>query len=195
MRDTIVRQLHESAEVKRHVAQKQLPQIEAAAQVLIACYRKGKKAIFFGNGGSAADAQHLAGELVGRFLRNRRAVPALALSTNSSTVTAIGNDFGYDQTFARQMEAWAEPGDVAVGLSTSGNSPNVLEALRVARERGATTVGLTGNDGGKMFSLCDICIVVPSNSTPRIQEAHIAVGHILCDLLEQSLEENVSMAQ
>jgi D-sedoheptulose 7-phosphate isomerase len=191
MRDTIIRQLHESAEVKRRVAQSQLPQIESAANALIACYRAGGKAIFFGNGGSAADAQHLAGELLGRFLRNRRAVPALALSANSSTVTAIGNDFGYDRTFARQMEAWVESRDVAVGISTSGNSPNVLEAVRVARERGATAVGLTGNDGGKMVAACDICIVVPSNATPRIQEAHISIGHILCDLVEQTLDETV----
>jgi len=191
LQEAILSQLHESAEVKRRVAQTQRTQIESAAKALMDCYRAGGKAIFFGNGGSAADAQHLAGELVGRFLRNRRAVPAIALSANSSTLTAIGNDFGYEQTFARQMEAWVEPRDVAVGISTSGNSPNVLEAIRVARERGATTVGLTGNDGGKMLTACDICIVVPSRSTPRIQEAHITIGHILCDLVEQMLEESV----
>lgn len=187
MRDDIVRQLLDSADVKRRVAETQADAIRDAAEALIDCYRRGGKSLWFGNGGSAADAQHLAGELVGRFLKERRALPAIALTTNSSNLTAIGNDYGYERVFARQAEAWAHPGDVAVGISTSGKSANVLEAFRAAKERGAVTIGLTGRDGGMFPSVCDIAIVVPSDETPRIQEAHIVIGHILCDLIERSL--------
>ena len=142
-----------------------------------------------GNGGSAADAQHLAAEFVGRFLREREARPALALTTNTSVLSALGNDYGFERVFARQVEAWGNPGDVLLALSTSGNSINVLEAVAVAMQRGLTTIGLTGGDGGRLAAVCDIPIVVPSASTPRIQEAHITVGHILCDLVERSFGE------
>ncbi|MBM3214415.1 SIS domain-containing protein, partial [Candidatus Poribacteria bacterium] len=159
----MLRQLLASAEVKRRVAQELLPQIEAAARMLIESYASGGKTVFLGNGGSAADAQHLAGELVGRFLRERRALPAIALTANSSTVTAIANDYGYDDVFARQVEAWVEARDVLVAISTSGNSPNVLRAVEAARARGARAIGMTGRTGGKLAELCDIVLTVPSD--------------------------------
>jgi D-sedoheptulose 7-phosphate isomerase len=139
----------------------------------------------FGNGGSAADAQHLAAELVGRYQHERRALPALALTANTSTLTAIGNDYSYERVFARQLEALGSPGDVAVGISTSGKSPNVLSAMRTAKEIPVTTVGMTGMQGGDLAGLADYCICVPSEQTPRIQEGHILIGHILCEVIEQ----------
>ena len=164
-----------------------LPAMTAAADALITAYRSNHKALFFGNGGSAADAQHLAAEFVGRYLRERGPLPALALNANSSAVTAIGNDYGYDQVFARQLEAHARRGDVAVGISTSGNSASVAEAIIVARRLGLFTIGLTGASGGKMRDLVDVLIAVPSDKTPRIQECHILVGHALCDAVEQAI--------
>jgi len=152
----------------------------------------GRKVLFFGNGGSAADAQHLAAELVGRFYANRRPLPALALTADTSVVTAVSNDLDFAEVFARQVEAHGHPGDVAVAISTSGNSPNVLRALEVARARGLFTVGLTGRDGGKLRDLVDECICVPSTETPRIQEAHIMLGHILCEMVEQTLTTDQS---
>jgi D-sedoheptulose 7-phosphate isomerase len=161
--------------------------MQAAANALIAAYRSGRKAIFFGNGGSAADAQHLAAEFVGRYLRERPALPALALNANTSSVTAIANDYGYDQVFSRQIQALAAPGDVAVGISTSGNSKNVIEALVTARKMRVLTVGLTGANGGRMRDLVDVLIAAPSSETPRIQECHILVGHALCDAVEEAM--------
>src|SRR5438876_12455492 len=149
--------------------------------------RRGNKLLLFGNGGSAADAQHIAAELVGRFAFDRPALPALALSVNSSCVTAIGNDRGFDQVFARQLEALARPGDVAVGISTSGNSANVVHAMSQAREMGLQTVALTGRTGGRLKNRVDHCICVPSNETPRIQECHILIGHILSEIVEREL--------
>ena len=164
-----------------------LPALTAAADALVAAYRTGHKAIFFGNGGSAADAQHLAAEFVGRYLRQRPPLPALALTVNSSAVTAIGNDYGYDEVFARQLEALAHPGDVVVGISTSGNSPNVIRGLVQARQLGLFTIGLTGSSGGRLRELVDVLIAVPSDETPRIQECHILAGHSLCDAVEQAM--------
>ena len=187
MQAEIERQLLDSAEVKRRTAERLSAEIAVAAKAIAACYRRGGKLLLCGNGGSAADAQHLACELVGRFQKERRAVPAIALSTDTSILTAIGNDYGYEALFARQVEAWAVPGDVLIGISTSGNSQNVLAAVEVARERDLLTIGLTGNDGGKLARLCDIALIVPSNETPRIQETHITIGHILCDLIERTL--------
>jgi D-sedoheptulose 7-phosphate isomerase len=161
--------------------------MQAAADALIAAYRGGRKAIFFGNGGSAADAQHLAAEFVGRYLRERPALPALALHANSSSVTAIANDYGYDRIFSRQIQALAAPGDVAVGISTSGNSKNVMEALSAARKMGVFTIGLTGAGGGRMRDLVDVLIAAPSKETPRIQECHVLIGHALCDAVEEAL--------
>jgi D-sedoheptulose 7-phosphate isomerase len=161
--------------------------VVAAAGAIVDAYRGGGKLLVFGNGGSAADAQHIAAEFVGRFLRERDPLPAIALSVNSSAVTAIGNDYGFDQVFARQLRAHARPGDVALAISTSGGSPNVVEALRAARSSGLATIGLTGGDGGAMRELCDHCLVVPATETPRIQEGHLLVFHLLCEIVESTL--------
>lgn len=140
-----------------------------------------------GNGGSAADAQHIAAELTGRFFRDRRALPAMALHGNTSSLTAIGNDYGYDEVFAREVEAHGRKGDVLLAISTSGDSRNVVRAIETARDKGMTVIGLTGEHGGKMRDLCDACLCVPSRSTPRIQECHILIGHTICELLERIL--------
>ncbi|MCS6785704.1 MAG: D-sedoheptulose 7-phosphate isomerase [Thiobacillaceae bacterium] len=157
------------------------------AQACIAALTHGNKILFAGNGGSAADAQHLAGELVSRFGYDRPGLAAFALTTDTSVLTAIGNDYGYEQLFARQVEAVGRPGDILIAISTSGRSPNVLNALRVARDRRLVTVGLTGRSGGHMPPLCDYCLRAPADSTPRIQECHISLGHTLCFLIEQAL--------
>jgi D-sedoheptulose 7-phosphate isomerase len=175
-----------SMEVHSRLLEATLQEMTRAAEALVAAYVSGHKAIFFGNGGSAADAQHLAAEFLGRYLRERRPLPAVALNANSSAVTAIGNDYGYDQVFARQLEALAAPGDVAVAISTSGNSPSVLEAVCCARRLGLFTVGLTGASGGRLRDAVDAIIAVPSDETPRIQECHILIGHALCDAVEQA---------
>jgi D-sedoheptulose 7-phosphate isomerase len=164
-----------------------LPAVTKAADALIEAYLAGHKAIFFGNGGSAADAQHLAAEFLGRYLRERAPLPALALNTNTSAVTAIGNDYGYEQTFSRQLRALSSMGDVAVGISTSGNSRNVVEALACARELGLFTIAMTGASGGQMRGLADVLIAVPSEETPRIQECHILAGHAICDAVEGAI--------
>jgi D-sedoheptulose 7-phosphate isomerase len=157
--------------------------VQAALQI-VKSLRAGCKVLFFGNGGSAADAQHLAAEFTGRYLKERRALPALALHANTSAVTAIGNDYGFDLVFARQMEALGKAGDVAVGISTSGNSPNVLRALEVAKSKSIYAVALTGASGGKMKDVADCTICIPSEETPRIQECHILAGHIICEIAE-----------
>jgi D-sedoheptulose 7-phosphate isomerase len=163
---------------------------EATAQatgISIAALRAGRKLLFCGNGGSAADAQHWAGELVSRFHYDRPGLPAIALTTDSSILTAIGNDYGYDRVFARQVEALGVAGDVLVAISTSGNSPNVVAAIEAARAQGLATIGFTGQGGGRMAALCDVCIRIPSTSTPRIQEGHEVLGHALCALIEATL--------
>ncbi len=161
--------------------------IAAASEILISALQQGNKVLLFGNGGSAADAQHIAAELVGRFAFDRPALPALALSVNSSCVTAIGNDYGYDQVFSRQVEALARAGDVAIGISTSGNSPNVTKAILTARKMGLRTIGLTGVGGGTLAKSAEYCICVPSKETPRIQECHILIGHIISELVEKEI--------
>jgi D-sedoheptulose 7-phosphate isomerase len=165
--------------------------IQAALQIVKAL-RGGCKVLFFGNGGSAADAQHLAAEFTGRYLKERRALPALALHANTSALTAIGNDYGFDLVFARQMEALGKEGDVAVGISTSGNSTNVLRALEVAKSKSIYTVALTGASGGKMKEMADCAICIPSRETPRIQECHILTGHIICEIAEDMMVEAAS---
>jgi D-sedoheptulose 7-phosphate isomerase len=185
--DILRKNIQSSIEVHSRLLEACLPALNDAAEALITAYRTGHKALFFGNGGSAADAQHLAAEFVGRYLLERRPLPALALHANTSAVTAIANDYGYDQVFARQLQALAAPGDVAVGISTSGNSRSVLEALTVARRMGLATIGLTGASGGRMRDLVDVLIAAPSSETPRIQECHILAGHALCDAVEQAL--------
>jgi D-sedoheptulose 7-phosphate isomerase len=162
-------------------------QLGDAARRCIEALRGGRKIMFCGNGGSAADAQHLAGELVSRFNYDRPGLPAMALTTDTSILTAIGNDYGYEQLFARQVEASGVPGDVLVAISTSGNSPNVLRALEAARVRKLVTIGLTGRSGGRMAGGCDILIRAPAAHTPRVQEAHIVIGHTLCALIESAL--------
>jgi len=176
-----------SIEVHKRFSDACLPALTEAAGALVSAYGAGRKALFFGNGGSAADAQHLAAEFVGSYLRQREALPALALTANSSAVTAIGNDYGYDQVFARQVEALAAPGDVVVAISTSGNSPNVVQAVTRAREIGLYTIGFTGASGGRLRGLVDSLIAVPSDETPRVQECHILAGHALCDAVESTL--------
>lgn len=188
MTDNILRSnIESSIRVHSQLLEACLPAMTAAANALISAYCAGHKALFFGNGGSAADAQHLAAEFVGRYLRERTPLPAVALSENTSAMTAISNDYGYDQVFSRQLQALGVPGDVAIGISTSGNSPNVVEALIAARNIGLYTIGLTGSSGGRMRDLVDSLIAVPSRETPRIQECHILVGHALCDAVEQAM--------
>ncbi len=164
-----------------------LQKIEQAAQMWIATFRSGGKILFCGNGGSAADAQHLSAELSGRFYTNRPPLYAEALHVNTSYLTAVGNDFGFEEIYARMTEAAGRPGDVLVAFSTSGNSPNILKAIDKARDQGMSVVGFTGASGGKMATLCDILFNVPSTDTPRIQEAHILIGHILCQLVEAGM--------
>jgi len=161
--------------------------IASVARLLAEAFRRGGKLLVMGNGGSAADAQHLAAEIVGRFRMERRGLPAVALSTDTSILTAVGNDYGFESVFRRQVEALAAPGDVVMGISTSGSSANVLAALRLAREMGCSTVGLLGRDGGSIRGVVDHDLTVPCLDTPRIQESHIIIIHILCDLVEKEL--------
>jgi D-sedoheptulose 7-phosphate isomerase len=165
----------------------QLPVLERIATEMSRAILNGRKVMWCGNGGSAADSQHLAAELVGRFLRERRGLPSIALTANTSILTAIGNDFGYDQVFRRQVEALCVPGDVVVGVSTSGNSKNVCLALETARNIGAYTVAFTGRNGGALAGIVAETLQIPSAETPRIQEGHILCGHILCDYIERSI--------
>src|SRR5579862_1321887 len=185
--DILRKNIEGSIEVHARLLEACLPAMTEAADALITAYHSGRKALFFGNGGSAADAQHLAAEFLGRYLRERRPLPALALHANASAVTAIANDYGYEQVFTRQLQAFAVAGDVAVGISTSGNSKNVVEALTAARRLNVFTIGLTGASGGRMRDLVDVLIAAPTNETPRIQECHILVGHALCDAVEQAI--------
>jgi len=157
------------------------------AEIVSEALQNGKKLLLFGNGGSAADAAHIAAELVGRYQRERRGLPALALAGNLSSVTAIGNDYGFDSVFSRQVEAFGVAGDIAVGISTSGDSENILRGMEMARTKRMVTVGLTGRGGGRLKSSVDYCLAVPSDETPRVQECHIMLGHILCDLVERTL--------
>ena len=163
--------------------------IAAIARTVAKALASGKRGYIFGNGGSAADAQHIAAEMEGRFLKERRPWPVLALTTNSSSLTCIGNDYGYDQTFVRPVKAYVKKGDVVIAISTSGNSPNVIEAVKVAKKLGAKVVGFTGQAGGKLKRLCDHCLCAPSAVTARIQECHITAGHIVCELLDELLPE------
>jgi D-sedoheptulose 7-phosphate isomerase len=183
----IAKRLEESILIKQAVAKSKIGEIESIAKLIISAYRRGGKVVLFGNGGSAADAQHIACELVGRFALKRRAFPAIALTTNASTLTAVANDYGYKAVFSRQVEALVKEKDVVVGISTSGDSPNVVEAIETAKIKGARTIGLTGGNGGKLAKVADLALIVPSDSTPRIQEVHITVGHIVCELVEKEL--------
>lgn len=187
MHRKITNRLEENAQVQRTIAKDKTHEIEEMVNLILTAYRSGGKVILFGNGGSAADAQHLAGELVGKFKLERQALPAIALTTNTSILTALSNDYGYETVFGRQVEALATEKDVIVGLSTSGNSPNVIEAIKIAKARGAKTIGLTGGNGGRLAEMADLVLVVPSDNTPQIQEMHITIGHIVCELVESEL--------
>ncbi|MCM8778762.1 MAG: D-sedoheptulose 7-phosphate isomerase [Candidatus Omnitrophica bacterium] len=178
--------LEESVRIKERILREQIENILSIGKLLIQSLKRGGKIIFFGNGGSAADAQHLSAELVGRFRRERKALSALSLTTNTSTITAVANDYNYKDIFVRQLQAIAKKGDVAFGISTSGNSDNVFEALLLAKHLGLKTVSLTGREGGKIARVSDYNINIPSEHTAHIQEAHITIGHILCDLIEEA---------
>jgi D-sedoheptulose 7-phosphate isomerase len=163
------------------------PDVARAADIVIASLAAGGRLLLAGNGGSAADAQHIAAELTGRFVRERAALPAIALHANGSALTAVGNDYGYEMVFARELAAHARAGDVLIAISTSGNSPNILRAIEAARERRVAVIGLTGESGGRMRAACDVCLCVPSPVTARIQEMHITIGHTICELIDERL--------
>ena len=184
MRNTIKTKIEESIDVKKALHEKQVENIEKAVKAIVTSLKNGGKVLVFGNGGSAADAQHLVAEFVSRLVGDRPAMRAVALTTDTSILTAIGNDYGYDRLFVRQVEALGQEGDVFMGISTSGNSPNILHALGLCREKGIVTVGLTGRSGGKMAPLCDYLIRIPCDTTMHIQEAHLALEHIFCLLTE-----------
>jgi D-sedoheptulose 7-phosphate isomerase len=186
-RSILERVVEQSIAVKRCMLLECATDVQRIAELITAALRAGNKVLICGNGGSAADAQHVAGEFVGRFLIERRPLPVLALTPDSSVMTCIGNDYGYDQVFARQVAALAMPGDVVVGISTSGNSPNVLRAVEVAREFGAATIGFTGQTGGKLKASTTLCLCVPSTVTARIQEAHITAWHAICEAVDIAL--------
>ncbi len=188
MIETIRKIVNDSLDLKKSFFAMNEERIAVIAQVLCAALDSGHKILLFGNGGSAADAQHIACEWIGRFHRERRPLPAIALTTDSSALTSIANDYGFDQVFARQLRALGGKGDVAVAISTSGNSANVLEAVREANEAGMLTVGLTGGDGGRLASEVKYNLNVPHASTPRIQEIHIMIGHILCSLVDEHMK-------
>ena len=187
MINEIKRQLQDHRAVIELLERDLTAQIAEMSSLITAALANGSKLLVMGNGGSAADSQHFAAEIVGRFKMERKALPAVALSTDTSILTAIGNDYGFESVFSRQVEALAKPGDIVVGLSTSGNSPNVLKALNAARELGCRTIGLLGRDGGTISPVCDLALVVPSTDTPRIQEGHATIIHIVCDLVEKAL--------
>jgi len=187
MKERIVRIFDEHTRLQKEFLKHNTELLVKVAEVLLEAFRKGHTVYFFGNGGSAADAQHLAAEFVNRFRLDRRALPALALTVDTSVLTSIANDAGYDRVFARQIEAFGRPDDVAVGISTSGGSPNVIEGIREGRRRGLVTVGFAGGDGGALLRETDHCVIVPSKATARVQEIHIIAGHAICDLVEQEL--------
>ena len=186
MKDRIRKTLEQTAELHTALAA-QAGEIERLARLIIEALSAGRRLYVMGNGGSAADAQHMAGEMVGRFLAERRALPCVALSTDTSILTSVGNDYGFETVFRRQVEALVGEGDVVLGISTSGNSDNVNLALEEARRRGAVTLGLIGGDGGRMAGLCEACVCVRAGDTPRVQEGHQTIIHIICALVESSL--------
>ncbi|MDP9337291.1 MAG: D-sedoheptulose 7-phosphate isomerase [Acidobacteriota bacterium] len=183
---SITKEIQDSIAVTTQLAQTCSSQIVEAAALIISCLRSNAKLIAFGNGGSAAEAQHLVAELVGRYRSDRQPLAAIALTSESASITAISNDYGFDHVFSRQLQAVARPGDVVLAISTSGNSPNVIAALESAKTMGLHTVGITGQTGGKLAALVDLCVRAPSDCTPRIQEAHMLMIHLLCGLVENA---------
>ncbi len=190
MKEAIVKMLQEGVDLRLRMIETMPGDILEAARTIAEAFKAGRKVLLFGNGGSAADAQHIAAEFMNRFLIERPPLPAIALTTDTSILTSISNDYSFDEVFSKQIKALGKKGDVALGISTSGNSQNVLKAFRVAKRQGMVTIALVG-DGGKAASLADIALCVPSRSTPKIQEAHIVIGHILCDLTDSLLFREV----
>ena len=189
MKNYIKDQIKKSYETKQAIYENEnlLNNIEKVSKLCVELYKGDKKTILAGNGGSAADAQHIAAEMVGRYGFDRPSLPSLALTTDTSALTAIGNDYGYDKVFSRQLEGMGQNGDIFIGISTSGNSVNIINAFNSAKEIEITTIALVGRDGGEMAKLADISMIVPSDSTPRIQESHILIGHIICDIIEKEI--------
>jgi D-sedoheptulose 7-phosphate isomerase len=189
MNQRIKQIFQESIDVKKASLEKNLSSLEEAVNALTKCLKAGGKILLCGNGGSAADSQHIAAEFIGRFQKERRALPAIALTTDTSALTALGNDYGFDVVFSRQVEALGNKGDVLIGISTSGNSRNVLEAIKAAKARGLVTITLTGNDGGQLAPLSDIKLIAPSKITARVQESHITMAHTICELVEEQFSK------
>jgi len=187
MKEAVIKIFEEGARVKVAFAKENADRIVEVVHLIARTFREGHKVILFGNGGSATDASHIAAEFVNRFLIDRPPLPAIALNTDIAVLTSISNDFGYDQIFSKQLSALGHEGDVVIGISTSGNSPNVIKALDVAKKNGMKTVVLTGGTGGKMVNIADYTFVVPSRHTPHIQETHITLGHIICQLVDEEL--------
>ncbi len=184
MQNLIQKHINSHRDVLNNIEDNLMPVIETASIAVVETLKIGNKILLCGNGGSAADAQHIAAELTGRFKKERKGLPAIAITTDTSALTAIANDYGYDKVFSRQIEALANPDDTLIAISTSGNSTNVIEAINVAKEIGCNTIALCGKDGGKMAKMCDISIVIPSNDTAHIQEMHIMIGHIICSIVD-----------
>jgi D-sedoheptulose 7-phosphate isomerase len=180
----VIEQLNDHKHTLQKVIDTLAPDIEAACVLIATTIKNGNKVLLAGNGGSAADAQHIAAELSGRFVKDRKALPGIALTTDTSAITSIANDYGYDFVFSRQLEAIAQPGDLFIGISTSGNSQGIINAITSAKNHNCKTLALTGRDGGRMKGLCDLEIIVPSETTSRIQEMHILIGHILCTAID-----------
>lgn len=187
MKQTITNEFQSHLETINNVINHMEDQLADASELAVETLKNGNKILLCGNGGSAADAQHIAAELTGRYKTERRGLPGIALTTDTSALTAIGNDYGYDRVFDRQVESLANKGDLIIGISTSGNSGNVISALKVGKELGCKTLGFTGKNGGAMNEICDINLVVPSNNTPRIQEMHILFGHTICQIIDNEL--------
>ena len=192
MENIILKRFKESSEVKTRFLKENLPKLLDLIKLIAHTFEAGNKIFFFGNGGSAADAQHLAAEFVNRYVMDRPPLPAIALTTDTSILTSISNDIAFNEVFAKQLRALGKEGDVTIGISTSGNSSNVVKAFEVAKEMGIKTVALSGNDGGVLAKMADVSLIVSSTSTPRIQETHILIGHILCEMVEHQLFFKVS---
>ena len=187
MKDQIMQIFRESADLKLRFIRQNVEPLLQAVKVIVECFKAGNKVLLFGNGGSAADAQHIAGEFVNRFLIERPPLPAIALTTDTSVLTSISNDYGYPESFSKQVKALGKEGDVAIAISTSGNALNVIKAVKIAKEIGLRTVGLTGGDGGELAKSVEIALIVDSPVVPRIQEVHITIGHVLCGMVDQML--------
>jgi D-sedoheptulose 7-phosphate isomerase len=187
MKKEIESSLNESIKIRAEILSSSVERVAQIANILVEAFKAGHSLYLMGNGGSAADAQHISGELVGRFKKDRKPLPALALTTDTSVLTAIANDFGYDLCFERQVDAFVKEGDVVFGLSTSGNSANIINAVQSAKKKGAITIAFTGKGGGRLKDHVDVCLEIPSTDTARIQECHITIGHILCSIIEKEL--------